>query len=424
MNGNFFAYAGFLQFEIVFGDPAANLAKIKTMLAGLAPEATTLVALPELWACGFDYGHAEELAGQTPDLLQELTMLASRWNIYFCGSLLERVDNDEREPVISNSLYFVGPEGVLGCYRTQPLFALWQEDRHFSPGGLFHPVRSPSGAIGGLVCYDLRFPELGRQQAFYGAQLLVVSAEWPGSRIDHWQSLVRARAIENQVFVVACNSCGKTGEHELGGNSMVVGPDGAILLQAGSGEEAVVTGLAANELPALRSRFCPAGERPRPVQDNEKHVGLPLLLDSLGAIRKQRSRIVFTNGCFDILHSGHVAYLERARSTGDCLVVGLNSDRSVRAIKGPDRPVNSEQDRARILSALACVDYVVIFDEETPCNLITAILPDILVNGADWAEADIVGAAEVKAAGGKVVRVAFEHDVSTSGLISRIQTKE
>jgi len=424
MNRNFFPHAGFLQFEIVYGEPAANLEKIKKMLDDLAPPKNTLIALPELWASGFDYDHAEEVAGQTPDLLQELAGLAARWDIHLCGSLLERTGGDEREAVICNSLYFIGPNGVLGCYRKQHLFAFWQEDRHFSPGGMFKPVSTSFGLIGGVVCYDLRFPEIGRHQAFHGAQLFVVSAEWPGARIDHWQTLVQARAIENQVFVVACNSSGKTGEHELGGNSMVAGPDGTILLQAGAGEEAMVTGLNGNELTTLRDRFCPAGERPRPVRDSEKQVDLPELLDRLVAIRRQNSRIAFTNGCFDILHSGHAAYLEKARSAGDCLVVGLNSDRSVRAIKGPDRPVNPEQDRARILAALACVDYVIIFDEETPYNLITAIMPDILVKGADWAEGNIVGADEVRAAGGRVVRVAFEHNVSTSGLISRIQARD
>lgn len=278
--------------------------------------------------------------------------------------------------------------------------------------------------IGGLVCYDLRFPELSRQQAFLGAQLIVVSAQWPRTRIDHWQVLVRSRAIENQVFVIACNSCGNTGGHELGGNSMVVGPDGTVLLEIGGGEGVLAIDLDEQVLSTVRSRFCPAGERPRPVRDREKTVDLPLLLDRLGAIRQQHSRVAFTNGCFDILHSGHVAYLEQARSTADCLVVGLNSDRSVRAIKGAGRPVNEQQERARILSSLACVDYVVIFNEETPSTLITAILPDILVKGADWAEEDIVGATEVKAAGGKVVRVAFEHEVSTTSLISRIRTRE
>ena len=131
---------------------------------------------------------------------------------------------------------------------------------------------------------------------------------------------------------------------------------------------------------------------------------------------------MFTNGCFDLLHAGHVSYLEQARRAGDCLVVGLNSDRSVRSLgKGPGRPINTQDDRARVLSALGCVDYVVVFDEATPLNLITALRPDVLVKWADWPEEQIVGAAEVKAAGGKVVRISFEHDRSTTGLVNKIR---
>ncbi len=421
MSNQLFSQAGFLQFEIAFGNPTANLEKVRNLLDELSPGKKTILVLPELWAYGFDYEHAEDLADQTPYLLKEVASLAAQYDIFLAGSLMEKPMGNRQEEAIYNTLYFVGPEGELGSYRKQHLFALWQEDRFFSPGGTFYPVSTPLGVIGGLVCYDLRFPELGRQQAFQGAQLLLVSAEWPKARIDHWQSLVRARAIENQVFVVACNSYGSTGEHELGGSSMVVGPDGTVLLKAGDGEEALVTDFDENDLSMVRSRFCPAGERPRPVRDSEKIVDLPLLLNIIGAIRQQQSKVAFTNGCFDILHSGHVDYLEQARSSADCLVVGLNSDRSVRAIKGDGRPVNTEQDRARILSSLSCVDYVVVFDEDTPYKLITSILPDVLVKGADWAEEDIVGAPEVKAAGGKVVRVEFEHNVSTSGLISSIQ---
>jgi rfaE bifunctional protein nucleotidyltransferase chain/domain len=145
------------------------------------------------------------------------------------------------------------------------------------------------------------------------------------------------------------------------------------------------------------------------------------LLEQLVVFRQQKSKIAFTNGCFDILHSGHVAYLEKARRTADCLVVGLNSDSSVQAIKGADRPVNPENERARVLAGLACVDYVVTFDDETPQNLITAILPDVLVKGADWDESEIVGAPEVKTAGEKVVRIAFERDISTTKVIQRIR---
>ena len=156
--------------------------------------------------------------------------------------------------------------------------------------------------------------------------------------------------------------------------------------------------------------------------DRQKIRSLDELLPELALIRRQGSRIAFTNGCFDILHAGHVSYLEEARRTADCLVVGLNTDASVRVLKGPGRPVNSEADRARVLAALGCVDFVVLFAEETPLRLITALLPDVLVKGADWAEDQIVGAAEVKAAGGRVARIAFEHDRSTTGLIDRIKT--
>lgn len=417
MSGTFFSQAGFLQFNIAWGDPAANLEKVQSLLEELAPPAHSIVALPELWAYGFDYEHAGELAGKTPGLLRELAAQAAGRNIILAGSLLEKSGEN-----MYNTLFFTGPGGVAGAYRKQHVFGLWQEDAYVADGTFFQPVPTPFGLLGGLVCYDLRFPELAREQAFCGARLLAVSAQWPEARIDHWQALVRARAIENQLFVLACNSCGPTGEHILGGHSMLVGPDGTVLAKAGEAEETGLAGLDENSMTALRNRFCPPGERPRPVRDSGKIVDLPGLLEKLGGIRQQNSRIAFTNGCFDILHSGHVAYLEQARSGADCLVVGLNSDRSVRAIKGEGRPVNPEKDRARVLSALACVDYVVIFDEETPHALITAILPDILVKGADWAEGDIVGASEVKAAGGRVVRVEFEHDVSTTGLISRIRT--
>ena len=149
---------------------------------------------------------------------------------------------------------------------------------------------------------------------------------------------------------------------------------------------------------------------------------MDLFDDFNSASAKTKLYFARNNLWFDILHSGHVAYLEKARSTAGCLVVGLNSDSSVRTIKGADRPINSERERARILAGLACVDYVVIFDEETPHKLITTILPDVLVKGADWEESEIVGAPEVKAAGGKVVRVRFEHDISTTKVIKRIQT--
>ena len=138
-------------------------------------------------------------------------------------------------------------------------------------------------------------------------------------------------------------------------------------------------------------------------------------------MRAAGKRIVFTNGVFDLLHPGHLRYLQHARSLGDALIVGLNSDRSVRANKGPDRPVNTEDERAEVLAALACVDAVVIFDEDTPRSLIAAVQPDILVKGADWAEDAIVGRDIVEARGGRVVRVTIEPGYSTTAILERIK---
>ena len=138
------------------------------------------------------------------------------------------------------------------------------------------------------------------------------------------------------------------------------------------------------------------------------------------AARRSGRRVVFTNGCFDLLHVGHVTYLEAARACGDLLVVGVNSDRSVREIKGEKRPVVEEAQRARVLAALAAVDYVIVFDEPDPYNLISALLPHVLVKGADWAETDIIGADVVRENGGTVERIRLEPEISTSIIIDRI----
>ena len=138
--------------------------------------------------------------------------------------------------------------------------------------------------------------------------------------------------------------------------------------------------------------------------------------------RASGKRVVFTNGVFDLLHPGHVRYLQSAQREGDALIIGLNSDRSVRAYKGPSRPIIPEHERAEILAALACVDAVVIFDEETPDHIIRLIQPDILVKGADWAADAIVGRDTVEARGGRVVRIPVEQGWSTSAIIERIKS--
>ncbi len=149
-------------------------------------------------------------------------------------------------------------------------------------------------------------------------------------------------------------------------------------------------------------------------------------LSELGSLqsklRLNAHKVVFTNGVFDILHAGHVMYLEAARAMGDVLVVGMNTDESVRRIKGPARPVNAEQDRAFVLAALRCVDHVVLFDEDTPLNLITLIMPDVLVKGGDYTRETIIGADEVEANGGIVATIPLLDGRSTTNIIAKARS--
>ena len=140
----------------------------------------------------------------------------------------------------------------------------------------------------------------------------------------------------------------------------------------------------------------------------------------LNSLKSRGSKVVFTNGCFDILHVGHVDYLEKAKRQGNILVVGLNSDSSVKKIKGSARPINRQRDRARVLAALSCVDYITIFSEDTPERLIKKLKPDIIVKGGDWKKKDIVGGSFVESLGGKVVTIPFVPGYSTTSLIKKI----
>lgn len=143
------------------------------------------------------------------------------------------------------------------------------------------------------------------------------------------------------------------------------------------------------------------------------------LLEILEPLREEK-KIVFTNGCFDLLHAGHTYYLQRAKELGDILVVGLNSDQSIKGIKGPERPIIEESMRAYLLDSLKPVDFVVIFEEDTPERLIRAIRPHVLVKGADWEIGDIVGSDFVLSYGGKVERIKFKFNISTTEIIRRV----
>jgi len=166
----------------------------------------------------------------------------------------------------------------------------------------------------------------------------------------------------------------------------------------------------------ILSRLASGGE-----PTTTKRVDRTRLGPVLDRLRAEGRRIVFTNGCFDILHAGHVRYLQAARREGDVLIVGLNSDASVRSIKGPARPIHDERDRIEVLSGLACVDHVVVFDEDTPLTLIEALRPDVLVKGEDWRDKGVVGREVVEARGGKVVLLPLLAGRSTTNVVERLQ---
>ena len=150
-------------------------------------------------------------------------------------------------------------------------------------------------------------------------------------------------------------------------------------------------------------------------------MSLDRLVAARRALGEAGRRVVFTNGCFDLLHPGHVRYLERARSLGDALVVALNSDRAVRELKGPSRPILTEDERAEVMAALECVTFVTVFDDVSPRETIVAVRPDVLVKGGDWGVDHIIGREEVEAAGGQVLSLPFVEGCSTSDIVARIK---
>ncbi len=387
-------------------------------LARLAPPPGALIVLPELWLHGFEYDNLQEQVSQTAHVLGQLRDLATEYGIVLAGSLPE-AEQDQ----IFNTIFIINEDGVVGRYRKQHLFNPMQEDSHFDPADSLENGLCEDARLGGLVCYDLRFPELARVQVQQGAEILVVCGQWPQARISHWRLLLQARAVENQVFVVACNRVGTSGDISFGGHSMIIAPDGVILGEAGADADAIGADLPVEMPGKVRSRFNSAAPRPWRLADKNKLTDLTALTKTVSIYKECGQKVVFTNGCFDILHEGHVTYLEAARKQGDRLIVGLNSDSSIQAIKGPNRPVNKESSRARLLAALGCVDHIVVFSDDTPLELITTLMPDVLVKGADWPIDQIVGAKEVQAAGGEVKTIEFVGDFSTTGLIEKIRDK-
>ena len=254
-------FAGFLQFDVKSGNIGSNLSRVEQGLAEIAASSSKIspgiIVLPELWATGFAYDKLPGLAREIPDLLIILQNLAAKYQINIAGSLPEYSNNS-----YYNTLFISGPERMAGSYRKQRVFVPMGENTFFAPGTSPCPIQTDLGPVGAMVCYDLRFPELLREQTIHGIDLAVIVAQWPEARIENWRILVQARAIENQMFIVAANRWGTTGDTTFGGHSMIIAPDGSILLEAGKNEEFKGIMLDLKLLDAARSLFrtVPHGE--------------------------------------------------------------------------------------------------------------------------------------------------------------------
>jgi predicted amidohydrolase len=227
-----------IQFNVRQGAPDANLMYVREALIRVAEKGTHLAVLPEMWSTGFAYRNLNELALRSQGIVDELLELSARYKLVIIGSMPE--PNGDK---VFNSIYVVDNGVIAGIYRKIHLFSLLGEDKAFSGGDHWLLAETTLGKIGVLICYDLRFPELSRRLALEGAQVICVPAQWPKPRQEHWRTLLRARAIENQLFVVSCNSCGVIGKLDFFGMSMIINPKGDVLEEAGEEECEILAGL-------------------------------------------------------------------------------------------------------------------------------------------------------------------------------------
>jgi predicted amidohydrolase len=250
--------AAALQFTIALGEVEPNLAHVRSELARLAGEGAELVVLPEMWGTGFAYKQLNELAQRTASLVEELAELSRQYGMVIVGSLPE-----PHEEKVYNTAYVLDTGELKGKYRKLHLFSLMQEDRSFDAGESWLVTDTSIGRVGVFICYDLRFPELARRLALEGAEILVVPGEWPKPRQEHWRTLLRARAIENQLFVVAANCCGVVGKLDFFGMSMVIDPKGVVLAEGGYEPTSVTAVMDFDDMAAWREQIpCFRDRRP------------------------------------------------------------------------------------------------------------------------------------------------------------------
>jgi predicted amidohydrolase len=240
------------QMNITLGDVRKNVKMAEEMVVEAARRGSHLIVLPELWSTGYALEQAKELATElNVGVFAQISTWATQNKISIVGSLLEK-----RGLQVTNSATFVAPNGrLMGVYRKIHLFKLMDEDRWLQPGAAPLLMELPWGMTGIAICYDLRFPELMRRYAVQGAKLMIIPAEWPIERVEHWRVLLQARAIENQAYIVATNSAGKTGDKTFGGHSMVIDPWGKVLVELGENPGIATIEMDIDYVDTVRSRI-------------------------------------------------------------------------------------------------------------------------------------------------------------------------
>jgi omega-amidase len=239
-----------IQFNIALGDVEINLAKAKAAIERVAAKGVQLAVLPEMWSAGYDYKRLAAHAAETPRILETISCLAADHDMVVIGSLPEAAENR-----IFNTAFVIDHGEVLGRYRKLHMFSTMGEDRFLAPGERTLVVSTSLGRLGVAICYDLRFPELFRMMALEGAEIICLPAEWPKPRQEHWRTLLRARAMENQFFVVAANCCGIQGKLDFFGMSLLLSARGNVLAEAGEADIELVAEFDAREMADYREQI-------------------------------------------------------------------------------------------------------------------------------------------------------------------------
>lgn len=221
------------QIEVIPGDPQTNLNKADGWIAEAARRGSEIVVFPEMWTTGFDWDRLQELSASSGEMVAEVAALAKKYKIWLAGSFLAL---NESGHATNTFILFDSNGQPAGLYRKIHLFGLMAENRHLAPGKGLTRVETPWGQAGLAICYDLRFPEMFRTYALNGVMLVLLPAQWPHPRLAHWQTLLRARAIENQVFMIGVNSVGQDQMSKFCGHSALIDPWGNKVVEAGETE--------------------------------------------------------------------------------------------------------------------------------------------------------------------------------------------